>query len=196
MARIPLLDYEDLPEEYADADLLSSFRPRDELAPEVRDVMAGDERNVYRALGHVPGALSEFREMGGVLWEQAGMSMRERELAVLTVARTTESHYEWHQHIRIGLSEGLSKEEIRDIREWDLEDFDAEERALMEYTAAVVDAEVDRGTHDAMAVHYETDEIVAVNLLVGMYLTIARAMSALDVEVEEPFFGWDLENLE
>ncbi len=195
MARIPLLDYDELPDEYEEQELLSSFRTRDELAPEVRDIMASDERNVYRALGHVPGALDEFRQMGGVLWEQAGMSMRERELAVLTVARTTGSHYEWHQHVRIGLSEGLSREEIKAIGEADLEDFDIEERALMEYTAGVVEGEVDRGLHDAMAVHYDTDEIVAVNMLVGMYLTIARAMDALDVEVEEPFLGWKLENL-
>ena len=41
---------------------------------------------------------------------------RLRELAILRVAHRTDSEYEWGQHVKIGLREGLTEDEIAGVR--------------------------------------------------------------------------------
>lgn len=191
MARVPYVTREDLPEE--DRQLLRSFRA--ETPEEYQHLLSTDERNVYRTLAHVPQSLAAFREFGGTLREELDLNSRERELVILTAASELRSAYEWHQHVRIGLAEGLSRDEILAISTGQFDRFDEDERALVEYVADYVTGAVDDETYEAFARTAVDSKIVGVGLLVGMYIVIARQMNALGVETEEPFVGWNLENL-
>lgn len=194
MARVPLRIETDLPDDKQH--LLTSFRPK--IPPGYEHLLSREQRNVYRALAHAPASLEAFRAMGGAIREETGFTPRERELVILTAARELDSAYEWHQHVRIGLTEGLTPEEIRAIADADYgaDGFDESERVLMEYTAAYVTGDVPEDTFKALADATDHRTVVATGMLAGMYLVIARQMTALDVETEEPFVGWQLEHLD
>lgn len=191
MARVPFVTTDELPDD--ERHLLSSFGPK---APDDHpELLSEDERNVYRTLAHAPSTLEAFRNFGGTVREELGFAPRERELVVMSAARALESAYEWHQHVRIGLAEGLSRDEIVAIADGEYDPFDEDERALLAYVSAFVTGSVDDETYERFAETADERTIVGVGLLAGVYVVIARQMDALEVETEEPFVGWRLENL-
>ena len=191
MVRVPYVTKEDLSEE--DRDLLRSFRA--DTPEEYRHLLSTEERNVYRTLAHVPESLEQFRAFGGTLREELDLDPRERELVILTAASALRSAYEWHQHVPIGLAEGLSRQEILAISNRNYEAFEDFERTLVEYVDSYITGSVDDETYDALAACIDESKVVGIGLLAGIYLVISRQMDALEVETEEPFVGWDLENL-
>lgn len=193
MARVPYLDREQLPP--GERQLLDSLAESEgEGEPADHGLPAGP-LNVYRAMGHAPALLAAFREYGGRLWRESGLTPHERELVILTTAYVGRSAYEWHQHVRVGLDEGLSRERILAIPEGELDRLAPEHAALVKYVARFVDGEVDDPTHDRLAEQYNRETVLAVGLLSGLYLGLGRLLDALAVETEVPFVGWELEGL-
>lgn len=193
MARLPYVDGSDLPEEYAH--LTISQRSREETPEEFYYLLGDEARNVYRAVANAPPLLEAFRQYQSTLWDKAGLDPEHRELVILATARATENEYEWHQHVRVALIEGLSEAKIRAVSDGDLDAFDPKEAALVEYTTTFVDETVDDETHDDLMAFVEEETLVGVQLLSGAYASTAKVIEALKVETEEEFFGWQLENL-
>lgn len=190
MARIRLAERSDLPEDQRD--LIAAFREPEDLDPEYRHLMSSAERNVYAAFGRAPSLLAAFREFAGTLWNESGLTARERELVILRVARELDSAYVWHQHGRIALSAGLPEADVRAVGANALDRLDEGEAALLRYVRAYLTGGVDDACHDRVADHYDEATIVGVGMLAGAYAIIARSMTALDVPIEEEFIGWDL----
>ncbi len=189
MARVPYVERDTLPtEKQALLDSLADGEPADHGLP------AGP-LNVYRAMAHTPELLAAFRSYGGRLWREGGLTPHDREFVILTTAYVGGSAYEWHQHVRVGLDEGLTREAILAIPEGDLDRLAPRHAALVEYVAAFVDGEVDDATHDRLAGFYDRETLLAVGLLAGLYLGLGRLLNALAVKTEVPFVGWELENL-
>lgn len=193
MARVSYVDEEDLPEEYRG--LTEAFRSPEDIDEEYRHLMSGSARNVYRVFAHLPPVLRAFRDLGGALWNEAGFTARQRELVILAVARELDSAYVWHQHVRIALNAGLPREDLLAVEAGDLEGFGDDERALMGYARAYVRGAVDGATHEAARAHFDEATVVGIGLLAAFYATICRSMDALDVDLEEPFAGWRLEDV-
>jgi len=192
MARIRLANPDDLPE--ADRDLLETLSARD-LPDEYDHLLSDPVRDVYRLFGRSPSVLRAFRTLGRTAWADCGVDARGRELVILTVARERDSAYQWHQHVRVGLSEGLTPEELRALSARDLDGFDADERTLMAYVQAVVRDEADAELVAEFVDAYDEPTLVGVGTLVGVYVTIDLLESAVVLATEEPFVGWDLEHL-
>lgn len=193
MARIPLVDSEDLPPEYEDQ--LEVLSDPEDVPEQYRHLLSSSTRNVFRTIGHLPGVLELFRSLGGTLWAGAGLSTRQRELLVLSVAREVDSAYIWHQHVRIALSDGLSEDEVLAIADADLSGFPDEEAVLGRYAAAFARGDVDDELHADAAEKFDDETLVGIGLSASYYLVIARLMDGFDVELEEPFAGWELENV-
>ena len=120
-ARVPLLEQADLPEEY-------------------RYLLGEDalgELNLFRSMGHAPRAMQAYMRYGTALWNVGELSTRERELAILTIARTVRAPYEWHQHVELGREAGISTDEIAAIARGDDSVFPEREQAITRYAAAV-----------------------------------------------------------
>lgn len=179
MARVPYAEPEDVPEEYRY--LLTESDIGD--AP------------LIRAFANNPAVLQSYMRWGTTLWNDAGVSSRRLELVILTVASELDAAYEWQSHVGTGLDVGLTEEEILAVRSGDLDDLDPADEALAEYALAVVREEVDDAVHEAMREHYGESTIVGATLLAGHYVMTAKAIFALDIEVEDEFVGWDLSNL-
>src|ERR1700743_2679759 len=93
-----------------------------ELSPEqedaLKDFRPGPVLNIFRTLARAPKALTRFNEWGSyVLSRRNSLPAREREIVILRVGYLCKSGYEFTQHTRIGLNEGLSAGEIEAIKQ-------------------------------------------------------------------------------
>ena len=173
-ARVPLLDRDDLSEEYRyllDEDVLG-------------------ELNLFRAMGHAPRLMQAYMRFGTALWNAGDLSTRERELAILAVARSCRSRYEWHQHVRIGREADISTEELRAIARNDETPFPEREQAIVRYAGAVAVGTVTEPLFAAAATVTDTETVVGLTVLAGHYLLTARFLDALAVPTEAAFAGW------
>jgi 4-carboxymuconolactone decarboxylase len=97
--------------------------PADEDLPaEVREVLANlPPLNVFRAVAGVPASFRPFMQLGGSLLAGPEIDPRNREIAILGVARATGAAYERAQHEQLALNVGITEEEIAAIRDGDAE---------------------------------------------------------------------------
>ncbi len=174
MARVPLLDAEDLPEEYR-------------YLFDQNDVGTAD---IFRGMANAPTQFQWYMRYSSRLWEI--LPARERELVILAAARALEHPYEWHQHVRLGREAGVSDEEITAISEGRGEPFDAQDAALLTYARAVALGDVRDGDHDRLREEYDDEIVVGVAMLAAHYVATARVLDAMGIEPEEEFVGWQV----
>ena len=192
MARIPPID----PSTFdGDAELLKTKMDADALGEEYADLFSSRLRNVHRTIATNPGVLRAFRGFMAGVREATDLTARQRELIILAAAAGAEARYEWHQHVRHGLAAGLSEEEMRAIGAGEFDAFGDDEAALLAYVDAYVRGEMSDDHHAALAERFDPEDLVAIGMLAGGYLALARALKAFGVELEEPFVGWELENV-
>ncbi|WP_136591560.1 carboxymuconolactone decarboxylase family protein [Salinigranum halophilum] len=173
MSRLPLLEIDEIPEEYHYL---------------FTDDYLGD-RHIFRAWAHNPEVLEATLEYLNVLYDQLGD--RRKELVILTVARARNARYEWHQHVDIARDRGVTIEEMRAIGGGDLSTFADAEFVLLQYARAVESGTVTDQIHEALTRHYPPDEIVAIGLLVDFYVGLCNYIASVDLPFEGgEFVGW------
>lgn len=173
MTRLPLLDTEDIPEEY-------HYLFTDEYL--------GD-RHIFRVWAHNPELLEATLEYLNTLYDQ--LTPRTKELVILTVARARGARYEWHQHVDIARDKGVSTAEMRAIGSDDFSPFDDEEFVLLQYAKAVATGSVTDQIHNALSTVYEPGEIVAVGLIVDFYVGLCNYVASVELPFEGgEFVGW------
>lgn len=200
MARIPYVEPEDVPGEYRDLldpanPYLTDERAEGETEPDSWGSVT-EMRSTHGVLGHNPALLDAFRRYARDLWRETGLTRRERELVILSVANARESAYEWHQHVPIALAAGVSRGEIRALREGELDRFDDRDAALIEYVGRFVEETVDDEVHGALLAHVDESTLIGIDLLAGYYVSIDLMGGAQELDLEGEFVGWDLENME
>ena len=193
MARIDLADPEDFPEDQRGS--LASLSPKEGLPEEYHHLIESPVRNIYRTVGRSPSLLFAFREFGRTVWSECGLEPRQREIVILTVGRTLDAAYEWHQHVRVGLSEGLAPEEIAAIGSDDRGAFEGRDRALVEFAAGFATGELDVPTLEVFVDYFDEPTAVGTGVLIGLYAIIGLIESGFDLGTEEPFVGWGLDGL-
>lgn len=193
MARIHYVD----PESFSETELLKTAHEPEELPEELQPLLESPIRNVYRALANNEPATRAFREWMGTVWQQAGLSIRERELVILTAARTVDSRYEWHQHVRHAITAGIEPEEIIAIstNPGDPQGFEPREQALITYAHGVCADTVTDAMFESFATFVDQETVVGTTMLAAGYLGLAHMLHAMEVDTEEPFVGWELERL-
>lgn len=181
MARVPYVEQDDLDPEYRDL-IISSLQP-------------GKRANVYSAIGNNQEVLAGLREFLGSLWSDSGLTDRQREIVILTVASEIANDYEWHQHVLIGTDIGLPAAEISALGRDDRSPFDESECALIAYARAVVQGRVNDPIHDTIAAHFDDETAVGIAATASGYVALGRLIEVLGVELEEgsEFVGWELE---
>ncbi len=71
--------------------------------------------NVFRTLAHADAAFPSLMTLTASLWNDAVLSQRHRELAILRTARLVDSAYEWMHHIEVARMVGINDDEINAI---------------------------------------------------------------------------------
>lgn len=178
MARLPFAERSDIPEnlQYVwDRNATNGVLP-----------------NIFRVMANNPPVWRAYLRMGNALWNDCGLDVATRELAILRVAILHHSTYEWHQHVRIGRQAGLSDDRIAALHHWRTSDlFSERERAVLSYVDALIASDHPPAeVHNGLGVHFGPAAITGVALLVGYYMMTAKFLGAMEVETEGAFVGW------
>ena len=110
-----------------------------------------------------------------------------RELAILAVARDAQAEYEWIQHVAIAKQVGATDEHIRALEERGTSAFSDAQRAAIELAEVVVSGpRVDDDLFSRLQANFDDREIVELLLAIGDYLMLARVMTVLEIDLDEP----------
>jgi 4-carboxymuconolactone decarboxylase len=146
--------------------------------------------NIFRMLAHAETAFRPFLRFGGAILQDLQLDPKLRELAILQVAARAEAEYEWVQHVAIGLAIGLTEDQVAAVERGKIDSdpsLDDAERAVLRFTVEVLDGpRASDETFAAVSAHLSPREIVELLLTVGEYLMLARVMTTLELELDEP----------
>src|SRR6185312_6079093 len=152
--------------------------------------MSADGRrplNIFRTLARAPKALTRFNEWGSyVLSRRNSLPAREREILILRVGCLCKSGYEFTQHTRIGLNEGLSEAEIAAIKRGaDAPGWSAADAALIRAADELVkDHFVSDATWAALGAHFDDKQRMDVVFTVGQYTQVSMFLNTFGVQLD------------
>lgn len=178
--RLPLLRPDDL--DAAQRDLHATFvgGPRQSQAgffpvADADGVLSGP----YRAMLLSPAAGAPLERLGRAVRYEVGLPDRVRELAILTVARLSDSEVEWRAHERLALSVGVPEATVRSL--WaGAPAFDDELDAVVHRFARQLlqDHRVDDATFTAAQEAFGRAGVFELVATIGYYQTIAHVNNA------------------
>ena len=172
MARIPYADPDKAPEPVREA--------LDRLPP----------LNIFRMLANAESVFRPYLRFGAALLTDLDLNGLLRELAILRVSQLTpNAEYEWVQHEPIARAVGASDEQIAALERGEIgaDCFDAVQRATLRFTGeVVVDAHASDETFAELAALLPPRQIVELLLVIGQYMMLARVMTTLELELDEP----------
>jgi len=166
----PLSDAELGPEQ---TEALDAFRP-------------GPVLNIFRTLVHAPKALTRFNQWGGyVLSRRNDLPAREREIVILRVGFLCKSGYEFTQHTRIGLQEGLTADEIERIKRGADAGWGAADAALIRAADELhADQFITDDTCFALASHFTEKQCMDVVFTTGQYTQVSMMLNTFGVQLD------------
>ena len=171
-ARIaPIADAELSPEQ---AEALEAFRP-------------GPVLNIFRTLVHAPKALARFNQWGGyVLSRRNDLPPREREIVILRTGFLCKSGYEWTQHVRIGLREGLTEDEIGRLKAGADAGWSAPDSALIRASDELhADQFITEPTWAELRRHFSEKQAMDVVFTAGQYTQVSMMLNSFGVQLDE-----------
>jgi Uncharacterized conserved protein len=171
-ARIaPIADAELSPEQ---AEALEAFRP-------------GPVLNIFRTLVHAPKALARFNQWGGyVLSRRNDLPPREREIVILRTGFLCKSGYEWTQHVRIGLREGLTEDEIGRLKAGADAGWSAPDAALIRASDELhADQFITEPTWAELRRHFSEKQAMDVVFTAGQYTQVSMMLNSFGVQLDE-----------
>jgi 4-carboxymuconolactone decarboxylase len=146
--------------------------------------------NIFLILGHAATAFQPYLRLGAAILGELELDPALRELAILQVAKQSDADYEWVQHVAIGKHAGLIPEQIAAVQTGTIADhpsLDTTQRAVLTFTREVVNGpHVNATTFEAVNEQLNPREIVELLLTIGNYLMLAKIMTTLEIEIDEP----------
>jgi alkylhydroperoxidase family enzyme len=163
--------------------------PADEDLPqETRDVLASlPPLNVFRAVASVPASFRPFMQLGGSLLAGPEIDARNREIAILAVARATNAAYERAQHEQLARNVGISDPEIAAIRDGDAESALDADGALAFRAATEISREVrlSDATLTKLIERWGNAGAAELILCCGYYNMVSRFLESARVPLED-----------
>jgi len=155
-----------------------------ELGERVRGLGA-KQVNLYRSLAHTPELLQAWIDWAWALREKCATPRSLREIMILRTAVVMRSEYEWHQHVTMAERAGVPTNKVHAVTAWQSSDlFDAQERAALMLTDAMLTGSVPDAVHDELAQHFSDSDRVELVLTAGFYAMVPRVLDACRVPVE------------
>ncbi|TCK26050.1 carboxymuconolactone decarboxylase family protein [Pseudonocardia endophytica] len=169
MARVTYVDPQNAPEETA------------------RALQRLPTANVFGLVAQARTAFVPWLRLGGALLNDLSLPASLRELAILQVGRLAQ-RYEWDQHVPIAVAAGITETQIAALEGGDdTTPFDDVQRAVLSFVADMVrDGDVSDADYAALSGLLDEQQIVEVALVAAHYLGLARLMTALRIDPDEP----------
>jgi len=174
VARLPYRAPEDLPE--SDRELLA--RPI----------------NLFRLLANSPGALRMWHQFGEWIRWDSVLDARLRELAILYVGYLTSSDYEFSHHVQLGLSFGVSDEDLKGLARLSAGEpthFSELDLTVLRVTKDLTeDITLDQADWDHLAASLGTEALEDLVVIIGFYNMVVRVIAATELDVEPDYQGY------
>ncbi|HEY7053555.1 MAG TPA: carboxymuconolactone decarboxylase family protein [Mycobacterium sp.] len=170
---------------------LPADRWNDDAVQQALAVMLPEERrnpeqasNILSTFVNHPALTKAFLVFNVHLLFNSTLPARERELAILRVAHRTNSAYEWAQHVKIGIREGLTEAEIADVQRAHAEDaFDS--TILTGVDELMDNHQLSDSTWAALGERFDDRQRMDFVFTVGCYITVAIALNTFGIELEQ-----------
>ena len=162
-----------------------------ELTPEQAEALEpmrpGPVLNIFRTLARAPKALSRFNAWGGyVLSRRNDLAPREREIVILRTGFLCKSGYEWTQHVRIGLREGLTEDEIARLKQGADAGWSAADAALIRASDELhADQFITEPTWAELGKHFSDKQRMDVVFTAGQYTQVSMMLNTFGVQLDE-----------
>src|SRR3954453_14366150 len=162
--------------------------PRLPLA-EPRDGADPAPLKLFRMVAHAESAYAPWLQYGGALLTRLELDPLLGELAILQVARQTDSHYEWVQHDAIARAVGATGDQIDAIQAGRDDDpaFDADQLLVLAITrTTVTEGAATEEQVATLAERLGTRQVVELLLVIGNYTAIAMPIASTGLEPDPP----------
>jgi alkylhydroperoxidase family enzyme len=147
-----------------------------------------DASNILSTFVRHPALTKEFLRFNVHLLFRSTLPPRLRELAILRVAHRTDSEYEWVQHVKIGMREGLTEDEIAGVARGpaDHQAADGFDRTLLTGVDELMDNfELSDATWSALSERLDERQRMDFVFTVGCYVTVAMALKTFGIELDQ-----------
>ena len=153
----------------------------------LKDFRDGPILNIFRTMVRAPKALTRFNAWGGyVLSRRNDLPPRQREIVILRTGFLCKSGYEWTQHVRIGLRDGLSQDEIGRIKQGAGAGWSAADAALIKAADELHgDQFVTDATWAELSKHFTPKQCMDVVFTAGQYTQVSMFLNTFGVQLDE-----------
>jgi 4-carboxymuconolactone decarboxylase len=140
--------------------------------------------NILGTFVNHPDLTKEFLKFNVHLLFNSTLPRRLRELAILRVAHRTDSKYEWVQHVKMGLREGLTDDDIAGVQRG--EAADAFDRTVLAAVDELLETyELSDAAWTALGERFDTRQRMDFVFTIGCYVTVSMALKTFGVELEQ-----------
>src|SRR5262245_46733647 len=152
----------------------------------LKEIRPGPILNIFRTLVNAPKALARFNAWGGyVLSRRNDLPAREREIVILRIGYLCKSGYEWTQHHRIGLREGLTADEIERIKAGAGAGWTPAEAALIKAADELhADQFITDATWAELRAHWSEKQCMDVVFTSGQYTQVSMILNSFGVQLD------------
>ncbi len=140
--------------------------------------------NILGTFVNHPDLTKEFLKFNVHLLFNSTLPPRLRELAILRVAHRTDSKYEWVQHVKMGLREGLTDDDIAGVQRG--EAADAFDRTVLAAVDELLETyELSDAAWSALGERLDKRQRMDFVFTIGCYVTVSMALKTFGVELEQ-----------
>lgn len=157
-------------------------------------VERGGVLNIFRTMANHPDLARRWMVFANHVLGKSTLSVRDRELVILRIGYLCRSGYEWGQHVLIARQAGMTEEEIRSCKTGpDTPGLGDLDRLLLKATDELhEDAHVSDATWEALAAHYDQQQMMDLVFTVGQYNLVSMALNSFGVQPDKGLPGWDV----
>lgn len=148
--------------------------------------------NVFTTMAQHPDLARDWIVFGTHILSRSTLPPRERELLILRIGWLCQAEYEWAQHARIGLSVGISEEEIVQITEGpDAAGWNTQDATLLRAVDELhEEAFVSDKTWNALAKRFDQKQMMDLVFTVGQYNLVSMALNSFGVQLDPGLEGF------
>ena len=142
--------------------------------------------NIHRVIGQAPEVYKGFAAFAAALRLPGTTSRADRELTILRTTQLRGSEYEFIQHRRIGLSCGLTEQQVDGLSDWKNQPlYNEQQRLILQYVdSMVINGTVDDATTRAMRQSLSPKAIVELTMTSAFYTAVVQFSRAVMIAPE------------
>jgi 4-carboxymuconolactone decarboxylase len=141
-------------------------------------------RGPFAILLRSPGLAEKVMSAGAQVRLGSTLESKERELAIIAVAREKDGAYEWAAHVNVGRNAGLSEATIEAVRNrGEVAGLDADDRDIVLYVRQLLRTNrVEQGLFDELRQRKGERWLVELTATIGQYQYISAINNAFELE--------------